>query len=95
MKRQFLIYCVKENVGYFETFKEAFVNEMNTRGKKLVFLRVVGAAMVMRQPGISLISVVSDLKCWDNDMLMYVNDLAAIYVEEHPGGCCVSNACPM
>ena len=36
MKRQFLIHCVKENVGYFETFKEAFVNEMNTRGKRLI-----------------------------------------------------------
>ena len=28
-------------------------------------------------------------------MLMYVNDLAAIYVEEHPGNCCVFDAWPM
>ena len=60
MKKQFLIYCVKENVGYFETFKEALVNEMNTRGKRLivdnlqVLVRMAGAAMVMRQPGKSL-----------------------------------------
>ena len=28
-------------------------------------------------------------------MLMYVNDLAAIYVEEDLGDCCVSDAWPM
>ena len=28
----------------------------------------------------------------DNEMLKYVNGLAAVYVEKHPGNCCVFNA---